>query len=171
MEFSLLSSLLIFYLLIFNSSSSELMGKQMKTYIKDNRLAQHVIAFIMMFVLIILVGGFNNVEQAMLYSVLAYIWFIFTTKLDIQWNVMTMCILLFGFLHENKMILKEKSSDDDDTLTQNDKNKIKQKNTKIKKYTTIAAISVTAIGTLLYGNKKTFQYGGGEFSAVKYLLY
>jgi hypothetical protein len=171
MEFSLLSSLLIFYLLIFNSSSSELMGKQMKTYIKDNRLAQHVIAFIMMFVLIILVGGFNNVEQAVLYSILAYVWFIFTTKLDIQWNVMTVCILLFGFLHENKMILKEKSSDDDDTLTQNDKNKIKQKNIKIKKYTTIAAISVTVIGTLLYGNKKTLQYGGGEFSAIKYLLY
>jgi hypothetical protein len=125
----------------------------------------------MMFVLIILVGGFNNIEQAVIYSALAYIWFIFTTKLDIQWNVMTICILLFGFLYENKMILKEKSSDNDNMLTQNDKNKIKQKNNKIKKYTTIAAISVTAIGTLLYGNKKTIQYGGGDFSAIKYLLY
>jgi hypothetical protein len=171
MEYSLLSSLLIFYLLISNGTTNDLMGKQMKTYLKTNRLAQHVVAFIMMFVLMILVGGFVDIKQASIHAIFAYVWFIFTTKLDIQWNVMVVAILLFGFLYENKMILKEKSSDDDEALTQHDKNKIKQKHVKIKHYTMFAAISVTVMGTLLYGNKKTIQYGGGEFSMVKYLLY
>ena len=80
MEYSLLSSLLLFYLLVSNSLTNNLMGKQMKTYLRDNRLAQHVIAFVMMLVLMILIGKFDNIIDVLLCTSLGYMWFIFTTK-------------------------------------------------------------------------------------------
>lgn len=171
MEYSLLSSLLLFYLLVSNSLTNNLMGKQMKTYLRDNRLAQHVIAFVMMLVLMILIGKFDNITDVLLYTSLGYMWFIFTTKLDIQWNVMVLFILLMGFLYENKMIMREKKSEKDEALTEKEKNKIKNEHEKIKQYFIFSAIGVTVVGTLLYGNKKTVQYGGSKFSMIKYLLY
>lgn len=171
MDYSLLSSLLIFYLVVSNNLTNNLMGKQMKTYLRDNRLAQHMIAFIMMLVLMILIGKFDNITDATSYALIGYIWFIFTTKLDIQWNIMVLMILLFGFLYENNMIMKEKKYEKDQALTEKERNKIKNRHEKIKQYFIFSALGVTVIGTLLYGNKKTIQYGGGEFSMIKYLLY
>lgn len=171
MEYSLLSSLLIFYLLVSSNMTNDLMGKQMKSYLKSNRLAQHIVAITMMLVLLTLIGKFNNIFDLLLFTLLGYTWFIFTTKLDIQWNIMVLIVLLIGFLYENNMIMKENKAINDEALTEKEINKIKNKHEKIKKYFVFTAFGITAVGTLLYGNKKTVQYGGGNFDIVRYLLY
>jgi hypothetical protein len=79
-------------------------------------------------------------------------------------------LLLFGFIYESSLEEKEMNILSDETLTQEQKNKLIEKNTSIKLYMIIAVLSVTVIGTFFYTNKKVVQYGGGEFDLLKYLF-
>lgn len=168
---SLAKVLLIFYVLIASNFTPNLMGKQLRTFLSENRIAQHVIAFIMMLVLIIIIGNVNDIKKALAYSLLGYLWFIFTTKLDIQWNLIIVSALLLIFIYENNMIDKENMAEKDINLTQQEKLVIKQNNDQIKSFTIIGVIVVTLIGMYLYLIKKEDQYGGGNFDLTKFLFY
>jgi hypothetical protein len=168
---SLSKALLIFYVIIASQYTGNLMGKQMKEFIQENRIAQHIIAFTMLLVLINLVGGVKNIGKTIIYSIIGYLWFIFTTKLDIHWNLIILCLLTIGYLYETNMFTHEYDIFyKDQVLTPEEKNKVVNKNKNIKTYIVGGLIIVTLIGSLLYEQKKGVQYGGG-FSIVKYLLY
>ncbi len=170
-DISLSRVLLLFYVIMASSYTSDLMGKQLKTFLKENRIAQHLISFIMMLVLIIVLGNVNDTKKALMYSVLAYLWFIFTTKLDIQWNIIIIGGLLVAFIYENNMIDKENQSHKDVNLDEKNKVKIKNDNNEIRTYVTIGIMVTTLVGLYLYLTKKEGQYGGGKFELLKFLLY
>lgn len=168
---SLSRALLIFYIIIASNFTSDLFSKQLRTFFEESRLAQHLIGFIMMLVIVILVGGINNTYRAVIYSLIGYTWFIFTTKLDIHWNIIIILIMLFGFLYESKLNEKEQSALNDPNLTEEQKNNVISTNSQYKMYIVLAILSVTIIGTIFYTNKKVEQYGGGQFDLVTYLFY
>ena len=168
---SLARVLLIFYVLVASNYTHNLMGKQLQNYLEENRIAQHIIAFIMMLVLIIIVGKVKDFKKALAYSLLGYLWFIFTTKMDIQWNLIIIISLLIIFMYENNMIDKEIQSKKDVNLNDEEIKNIKNNNNEIKTYVIIGVIIITLIGMYLYINKKEGQYGGGEFDIIKFLLY
>ena len=89
---SMVKVLLIFYLLITTNFTDNLVSKQLKTFFEDNRLGQHVIAIIALLVLITSVGGVVDNRKAIVYTLVGYTWFIFTTKLDIHWNMIIIMI-------------------------------------------------------------------------------
>jgi hypothetical protein len=167
---SMVKVLLIFYLLITTNFTDNLVSKQLKTFFEDNRLGQHVIAIIALLVLITSVGGVVDNRKAIVYTLVGYTWFIFTTKLDIHWNMIIIMILMAGYLIENNLTSKEKLMEDDKALTEDDKKRVIKKSNKVKNIVIVSALSVTIIGTLLYSNKKHIQYGGG-YDPVKFLLY
>jgi len=167
---SMTKVLLIFYLLITTNFTDKLVSKQLKSFFEDNRIGQHIIAIIALLVLITSVGEIVDTRKAVIYTIFGYLWFIFTTKLDIQWNMIIIMILLAGYLIENDLTNKEKLMKDDKALTKDDKNRIIQKSNRVKNTIIIAALSVTIVGTLLYSNKKHVQYGGG-YDPIRYLLY
>ena len=167
---SLSKVLLIFYLLIATNFTDNLVSKQLKEYINNNRLVQHFIALLSLLVLITSIGGVVDSRKAILYTIIGYTWFLFTTKLDIQWNIIILLILLYGYLYENSLEKKRITSLNDKSLTEEDINRIEKNNNYIKSIIVLTAISVTIIGTLFYSNKKQIQYGGG-YSFIKYLLY
>ena len=146
------------------------MGKQMKNFLEESRIAQHLVGFILMLVLIMIAGNVTEVGKALFYSLIGYVWFIFTTKLDIQWNLIIIMMLFVGFVYETNMINKEQESQHDHILTEEEKEKIVEKNSHFKTYMVVGILLVTLTGTLLYANKKQEQYGGG-FSALNFFIY
>ena len=167
---SLSKVLLVFYLLIISNFSDNLVSKQLKEYINNNRLVQHFIALLSLLVLITSVGGVVDNNKAVLYTVIGYTWFLFTTKLDIQWNIIILLILLYGYLYENSLENKRLKSLQDESLSEEDIKKIESKHNYHKSIIVLLALCITIFGTIFYSNKKQKQYGGG-FSLIKYLLY
>lgn len=168
---SLSRALLIFYLILASNFTGDLFSKQLITFFDENRFAQHLIGFIMMLVIIMLIGGINDTYTALFYSLIAYAWFILTTKLDIQWNIIIILIMLFGFLYESKINEKDEKIVNDTNLTVEQKEKIISENSNYKNYIILAILATTIIGTIFYTNKKIEQYGGGSFDLITFLFY
>jgi hypothetical protein len=167
---SLSKALLVFYVIIGSQFTGNLLGKQLRTFVEENRIAQHVIGFILMAVLINIIGQVNEVDKIFLYSVVGYIWFVLTTKLDIQWNIIIIMLLLVGFVYDNIVAQKERDAQKDSVLTAEEKTNIMVRHHSIRTYMVISIFVVTLIGTALYINKKGLQYGNG-FDTTTFFLY
>ena len=164
---SLTKILFIFYLLMM-TTSNKLISKQMQEYINDNRYIQHVLGFLTMIVLITLI---SNVEMrtAIIYALIGYIWFIFSTKLDIHWNIIILILLFVGYMFENKINLEEQNIRTDNNLTIELKDQLIKDNLNKKNIFVGSIILVTIFGTLLYSKKKHVQYGG-NYDIFTYML-
>ena len=171
---SITKVLLLFYLLIGNSLLEPLLSKQWKTMVKENRLIQHVIAFTTMLTLVVLVSEGSvttNYLNMFVYALLAYIWFIFSTKMDIHFNIIVIVLLLCCYLYENHLKSKNIQILNDKILSDEQKNKIKEKNNKNNQYVMFGMMAIIVGGMVMYSNKKEGQYGGGQYSLTKFLLY
>ena len=169
MELTLSRALLFFYLIVASNFTKNLYSGQLQEYIEKSRVAQHIIGFILMLVVIISFGGVSDITKAIGYTIFAYVLFIFTTKLDIHWNLVILLLLVIGFLYESKIFNREKLLDNDESLGEREKSEIRFQNDTIKIVLLVALVFVTFIGTFLYSNKKITQYGG-EFSTIKYIF-
>ncbi len=165
---SLSKALLLFYLIVASNFTQSLYSGQLQDLL-SNRFAQHVIGFITMLVIIINFAGVTDPNAALLYSGLGYVWFLMTTKLDIQWNLAILALLTIGFLFESKMLTKEIDSDDDQALEEEDKELIQKRHNKTKTLIVGSIMAVTALGMLQYWSKKKQQYGP-EFNAEKFVF-
>lgn len=161
--------LLIFYLFIGSGYVKELYSGQMKDFLLSNRYAQHFIGYTSLFLITSEFSDIYDPKYNLFYSALAYIWFIFTTKLDLQWNLAIILLLIFGYIYEKQLLFKQEQSEKDPVLEENDKNNIKQKHAKIRMIILVSIVLITLIGTVFYANKKIEQYGG-NFDLEKYLL-
>lgn len=162
--------LLIFYILIANNYTQDLLGKQFRSFLEENRMMQHIIAFILLLVIINLFSGINNPEKLLAFSFIGYTWFILSTKLDIQWNLIIIMLLFIGFLYESSINEYEMKIEKDENLSKKIKKNIIDKDTRYKIYIGIIILIVTIIGIAFYNNKKHEQYGGG-FDMQKFIFY
>lgn len=170
MDVSLINILLLYYLVQANNKS-DLLGHQFKDYLENNRIAEHVIAFLLLFTLIIVIGKVNDIKIGLSYSLLAYLWFILSTKLELQFNIMIILILVFGFIYENRLIYVKNEIENDENFS-NDDAKIINNNFQLSRRVIFSFLLVTTfIGVYFYTNKKMQQYGGGEFNIIKFLFY
>lgn len=168
---SLVKFLLVYYLLLYSPTTSNLLSKQMKSLIEENRLVQHLIGLITMIVLVLTISGDNisNIS-AVIYGFLGYVLFILSTKLDIHWNIILLSLLLVGYFYEKSLNNKTKQVLLDRILSEDEKTNIISF-VKNKQMIGIGALLlITVIGVYLYNDKKHIQYGGG-FSWTKFFLY
>ena len=170
-KISLSKALLLFYLGVACNFTGGLFSKKLRKYFDDSRIAKHIIGFIMMLVLIIMIGGVNDPHVALGYSTVAYLWFIFTTKLDLFWNLMIICALVVGFLYESQLDSKNSELEKDEAVTDDILFKIQTKHLDTKTYIGIAIALITVVGVGMYVERKNVQYGGGSFDPIKFLLY
>ena len=166
---SLSKIVLLFYLVIANNYTNNLLSHQFRDFMKDNRYAQHFIGYLTMLVLISIVGGVTDPTLATTYSLIAYLWFIFTTKLDLSWNLLIIGIMVFFLLYENTMLDKEVRSESDQALEEQDKEKIKNRHNRLKALVVVAILIITIIGGSFYLNKQIVQHGG-DFDGVTYVF-
>lgn len=167
---------LLFYLISANSYNKNLFGKQMQRFIEDNRLAQHVIAFITLFVLISfesdIFGSSPDLStlDALIYTIIGYIWFVFSTKLDVHWNIIFLILLVGAYISDRNMRVQEDEAHKDPSLTTEQVRAIIEQNNAWRTLSTALIIVITIIGTVLYSDRKSEQYGGG-YDIFTYMLY
>ena len=181
---SMIKVLLLFYILIGNSLLEPLLSKQWKQMVKENRLIQHVIGLTTLIALTTFVseGKMNNLN-IIIYSLAGYLWFIFSTKMDIHWNIIVIILLLSAYMYENSLKVQANEILNDKVLKDEEKINIVKANDNKKIYISLTIIFITLIGMFLYSDRKEIQYGseygqigGGigsqnSYSLVKFLLY
>jgi hypothetical protein len=162
--------LLIFYVLAASNYTHNMFSKQLKEFLKDNKMAQHVISLLAMIVLTSTVGGFTDNKKILIYAVFGYLWFVFSTKLDIHWNIVILAILVVGYFYENSLDNYELELQNDKNVSEYKKIIIEKQDDINKLLILVAAIGVTAVGTFMYSNKKQIQHGG-SYDPLIYFLY
>ena len=168
---SIIKIISIYYLLLLNPLSTDLLSKSLKNFVEDNRMIQHIISVLTIFVLINLCYGTSiDKSNKLLFTVICYIFFIFTTKIELQINIMIILSLMGLYFFETIIDEKNDVTNSDDTLSEDEKNKIKKYRQNIK-YIFYSLITVSVfLGIYFYATKKTGQYGGG-FSFLRFFLY
>lgn len=163
--------LLIFYLLVGNGSLESLLSKDWRNMINENRLIKHLVGLVTMITLasLFMEGTMDNLS-IFIYSVIGYTWFVFSTKLDVHWNVIIILLLFSAYMYENSLKLQDSFIDKDKIMTIEEKDKKKNYIIKKRNYIFIGIFSITIFGMILYSKEKKVQYGGG-YSLVNFLLY
>lgn len=169
-KFAVARVLLVFYVLLANNYTDNLFSKQMRAYLDENRYAQHLVGFILMLILIMLLGNIKKIENGILISIFLYIWFLLTTKLDIQFSMMIILVLLFAYIYESKLREREEEVKTDVILGMERKESLLRTYNNYKLYMLLCVIVITVTGTILYMDKKDVQYGG-SYSFMSYLFY
>jgi hypothetical protein len=168
-QFGLAKILLIFYLLIASGLTENLMAKQLKEFIISNKIAQHIIGFVTMFSLIIIFGEIDT-KSGLIYAILGYILFIITTKLDLHWNIIILIILIFGYMYENDIDIRENEMMDDKNLTKEKKEEIIERNNRTKLILIGGITIISIIGTIFYSYKKHIQYQN-SYDPISYIFF
>lgn len=167
----LLKVLVVFYILIGSSLIQPLLSKQWRKLVDDSRMMQHIIGITTLIALTTLLseGKLDNMT-IIIYSVIGYLWFIFSTKLDVHWNVIIMILLVIAFMYYNSLQQANTILYSDKNLTDDEKQSIAQKNSRNSLFVMLGLFVVTIVGVTMYSNKKEVQYGGG-YSIINFLLY
>jgi hypothetical protein len=166
---SIAKILLLFYVLIASGCTENLLPKQTREIIQQNRYVQHLIGFMTLFLLITLVDDAIDTRTALAYALLGYVWFIFSTKVDAHWSIAIILLLFAGYLYEHSMNIRIKEINTDKNLTDLQKTQLLTNITNVKTWIVGSIIMVTILGTLFYSQKKQEQYGGG-YDVFAYIL-
>lgn len=170
-DFSLNKIVLAFYILISSPVLFNLLSKQWKKTLDNDRIAQHLLAITTLLSLTILISnGKFSIQRIFVYTFIAYLWFIFSTKMDIHFNIIMFGSLMAFYLYQNTVENENKKIQDDKILSENEKTDIQKNKKNSYIYLTTAILLLTLFGTLFYANKKEVQYGGG-YSMLNFLLF
>jgi hypothetical protein len=176
LNFSIGRLILLVYITISSSHCSNLFSNSFKHAIENNRYLQHIILLILIMTLMIIFGNpfvievTNNQQiNVLIMSLLVYVWFIMTTKLDFAWNIGILLILTVYFLYESKKISEYQLILVDPNLNDNARLEIINYYLSIQKVILVSLFGLTTIGTLFYASEKKVQYGGG-FSYLNFFF-
>jgi hypothetical protein len=176
-NFSVGRIVLLTYVILASQYCSNLFSHGLKEAIESNRMVQHLILLILIMALMTIFGNplgveFTNNQQfnIIIMSLLVYVWFIMTTKLDLAWNVAILIILTIYFLYESKKVSDYKIILEDPNLTSIKKKELFDDFGNLQMYLLSTIFGITIAGTFLYANEKQVQYGGG-FSMYRFFFY
>jgi hypothetical protein len=168
LNFSIGRLILLVYIIISSSHCSNLFSNSFKKAVETNRYLQHIILIILIMTLMIIFGNpfvievsSNHQINVLVMTLLVYIWFIMTTKLDIAWNIGILLILTIYFLYESKKISEYQLALVDPNLNDSAKLEIINYYLSIQKIILVVLFGLTTVGTLFYASEKKVQYGGG----------
>jgi hypothetical protein len=166
--------LLLTYIIIASSYCSNLFSNGLKEAIESNRFVQHMVLLLLIMSLLILFGNpfgielssSNTVNIAIL-TLLIYVWFILTTKLDLAWNIAIIILLAIYFLYESKYTSDLNLQLTDKLVSTETKAQLTNTFIQTNNYILAGLFGITVAGTLFYTSEKQVQYGGG-FSLVNF---
>ena len=99
-NFSIGRVILLTYVILASGYCSSLFSKGLKQAIEDNRMVQHLLLLILIISLMTIIGNPLGVEPTenqqmniIISSLIIYVWFILTTKLDLSWNIGVLVLL------------------------------------------------------------------------------
>lgn len=163
---SLLYVLFIFYLLKFNSNNH--MSNQLDEFL-NNKFVQHLLNFTTLFVLITLLNDNIDARDALLYTLIGYIWYILSLKIDLHINLIIILLFAVGYFYDNYTKSYEHELINDKSLSNEQKQNLLNDNTNNKIMLSIIIAIITIIGVVFYTSKKQEQYGGSYDIFVQFL--
>jgi hypothetical protein len=168
LNFSIGRLILLVYIIISSNYCSNLFSNSLKKAMETNRYLQHLMLLILIMALMIIFGNpfivevsSNHEINILVMSLLVYVWFIMTTKLDFAWNIGILLILTIYFLYESKKINEYQLVLIDPNLKDSSKLEIINYYLTIQKIILVVLFGITTVGTLFYASEKRVQYGGG----------
>ena len=166
-QISVLPILLLFYISL--SSSNKTLPHQMQKLLEENDYVYHIFNILRLFMSIILLGKVSNVFMAGFMTLIGYIWFIGTLKLDLKWNIFVFIIMFVGFIYD--MVVSESNEKllENESLSDDEKKMLKEHHGKIRLYFVITLFSITLFGTIIYAIRKKTQYGD-SFDIFKFFV-
>ena len=162
--------LLLLYLVQMTSLTNNTLGKQLKEYVYSSREMQHIINITFLMVLISILDDSRTFNNLVLTSLIIYIFYLFSTKLDLQYNLILLGIIISYYFYkkslDGKILRIQKDNDIDFDLKQ----KIISKDLNIEKLIEFGLAGVLVYFVYVYFSRKNVQYGGG-FNYSKFLFY
>lgn len=162
-------ALLLFYLIPMSNYTSPILGTQLRDFAGENRYFQHAVGYISMLVLLSEFNQISGLTDLFFVTTALYFLFILTTKLELQWNLALLILLVGAYLWNLHFHKKEVESIQDQSMEQEDIEKMSQKHDSYRTLIFVTVAVVAVIGTTLYLQRKRVQYGG-NFDLEKYLL-
>lgn len=156
---NLSNGLLLFYIAIATNFIADLYSKPLRKFLKDNRFMHHIIGYLVLLYSISYTTFRTDWMNVFLFTLIMYIWFILTTKMDLIFTLLVVVCLAVGFILNTHLT---EHTDAQDTEI----NKLR----KYEKYIMYAAIGITLIGTGKFLIEKYTKFGS-NFSVVKFLFY
>ena len=176
LNFSIGRIILLTYIILASSYCSSLFSNGLKKAIQENKFAQHIILILLIISLMICFGNPFGVEitsnqqvNIVIMSLLVYVWFIMTTKLDLSWNIGVLILLTIYFLYESKYVSEYNIISKDINISKEVKQEFLSIYMKTQKYLLVGIFGVTVLGTLIYASEKQEQYGG-DFSVGNFIF-
>lgn len=166
----LIKIILLLYVILSSQSITSLLSKRYTEFIQSNRMIQHLICFITIFTLFTLFIDDMDLSEMLIYSIIGYLLFLLTTKVDIHLNLIILILGISLLVYLKFVDSKNEIVNTDKILSDFEKNKIVKGNN-INTFIAFGGIIIVIIiSVLLYSNKKTVQYGGG-YDPIKFLFY
>jgi len=171
MELSkIITSIFIFYLLVFCNYTKELIGCKLQYHLSTNIYAKHLIGFLLLYFLIIVVDS-DNIENTYLYNVglafIVYILFIITTRIP-YYLIIPILILLIALYIINNIKRKEQEKNANLPESPYEKNEVDK-----YFYMELSLIFIIgllmSIGFIYYGFEKYCEYGK-KFSILTFIV-
>ncbi len=162
--------LLLLYLVQMTSLTNNTLGKQLKEYVYSSREMQHIINITFLMVLISILDDSRTFNNLVISSIVIYLFYLFSTKLDLQYNLILLGIIIAYYFYkkslDNQIARIQRDTDINfdlkQSLVNNDLNK--------EKMIEYGLIGVLFYFVYVYLSRKTVQHGGG-FSYGKFLFY
>jgi hypothetical protein len=162
--------LLALYLVQLTGLTNNTLGKQLKEYVYSNRMIQHIINVVFLIVLISMLDDQRSLTNITISSLVLYIIYIFTTKLDLQYNLLILAFALFYYFYKREVNKQIRRVSDDNDIDSNLKNMIVKLDENKEMIFGSGLLLVLAYFVYIYVSRKSVQYGGG-FSYSKFLMY
>lgn len=152
------AGLLLFYLALLGNYTGDIVPPDLSKMINSSRLAQHLIAYIILLFTINLYSENQPFQKVMLFSFLLYLWFIFTSKqhLAVSVTILVLLVISYGAYNFSEDLVHEKD------LTEPQKNERRKVLTMLQNICFYAIMTVATVGGLSYFIEHYRQYGGDE---------
>jgi hypothetical protein len=158
------------YIFQLHNFSKDIIGKQLREYISENKSTQHIINFIVILVLISVFDRERSITELLKDTTIVYFFYLLTTKLDLQFNIIILFGILFFYFYKREIDIKEKRILNDFELDNQIKSSLIKNNNKKMQLFQFSLAGLIVFFSFFYFNRKNIQYGG-DFSYKKFLFY
>jgi len=166
---TLLKIIAMYYLIVANNYTKYLHSNQLSTFLSNNKFAQLIISYLTILFITVNFSGINDMKIANLYSSIAFVIFILSTKLDLYWSIGVILVIFFFFFYENKTVNKLNIVKKDEAISNEEKKNIKNDIKLTRRSAIITLIIIIIIGMIGYANKKYTKFAD-KFSVGEFLI-
>ena len=149
------NGLMLFYMALSGNFIGELLSKQMQELFNNNRIAKHLIGFIIMLFTITYSLEIAGLFKSLMFTGFLYLIFLLTSKMPLTWNLAIVGLLVISFVIDKYKTTLDEDDDEDTIEWLNVINRF---------------LYVVILGGTLAGSAITIMGKGGLTGAIPYII-